>query len=72
LEVGFADQPAFNRSFREIVGTSPGRWRRANASMPKAFNLPTPEEKQRSSLAFPTRYSPTETPKCGTFIQDKD
>jgi AraC-like DNA-binding protein len=45
LEVGFADQPAFNRSFRETVGTSPGRWRRANAPMPKASNLPTPEEK---------------------------
>jgi AraC family transcriptional regulator len=40
LEVGFSDQPAFNRSFREIVGTSPGRWQRANAPMPKAFNLP--------------------------------
>ncbi|MGC2160428.1 MAG: AraC family transcriptional regulator [Silvibacterium sp.] len=40
LEVGFSDQPAFNRSFREIVGTSPGQWRRANAPMPKAFSLP--------------------------------
>jgi AraC-like DNA-binding protein len=40
LEAGFTDQPAFNRSFREIVGTSPGQWRRANAPMPKAFNLP--------------------------------
>jgi AraC-like DNA-binding protein len=39
LEVGFSDQPAFNRSFREIVGTSPGQWRRANAPMPKAFKL---------------------------------
>src|SRR5208282_4800806 len=45
LEVGFTDQPAFNRSFRKIVGTSPGRWRRANAPMPKEFNLPAPEEK---------------------------
>ena len=40
LEVGFTDQPAFNRSFREIVGTSPGQWRRANALMPKAFEPP--------------------------------
>jgi AraC family transcriptional regulator len=40
LEVGFTDQPAFNRSFREMVGTSPGRWRRANAPMPKACKLP--------------------------------
>jgi AraC-like DNA-binding protein len=40
LEVGFSDQPAFNRSFRQIVGSSPGQWRRANAPMPKAFSLP--------------------------------
>ena len=40
LEVGFTDQPAFNRSFREIVGTSPGQWRRENAPMPKTFSLP--------------------------------
>jgi AraC family transcriptional regulator len=40
FEIGFCDQPAFNRGFREIVGTSPGQWRRANAPMPKAFNLP--------------------------------
>jgi AraC family transcriptional regulator len=40
LEVGFTDQPAFNRSFREIVGTAPGRWRRSNVPMPKVFNLP--------------------------------
>jgi AraC-like DNA-binding protein len=41
LEVGFSDQPAFNRSFREIVGTPPGQWRRANAPMPKALKLPS-------------------------------
>jgi len=41
LEVGFSDQPAFNRSFRELVGTSPGHWRRANAPMPKAVKLLT-------------------------------
>jgi len=40
LEAGFSDQPAFNRSFREIVGTSPGLWRRAHSPMPKAFRLP--------------------------------
>jgi len=40
LEVGFTDQPAFNRSFREIVGTSPGKWRRENAPLPKAFEPP--------------------------------
>jgi AraC-like DNA-binding protein len=41
LEVGFSDQPAFNRSFREMVGTSPGHWRRANAPMPKTLKLPS-------------------------------
>jgi AraC-like DNA-binding protein len=41
LEVGFSDQPAFNRSFHEIVGTSPGQWRRANAPTPKSFILPS-------------------------------
>ena len=43
LEVGFSDQPAFNRRFREIVGTSPGQWRRAHSSMPKAFSQPFQE-----------------------------
>jgi AraC family transcriptional regulator len=27
-EAGFVDQPAFTRAFRQIVGVSPGRWRR--------------------------------------------
>jgi AraC family transcriptional regulator len=40
LEVGFTDQPAFNRSFRAIVGTSPGKWRRENARLPKALKPP--------------------------------
>jgi AraC family transcriptional regulator len=41
LETGFTDQPAFTRSFREIVGTSPGNWRRTNAPVPKGFKWPT-------------------------------
>jgi AraC family transcriptional regulator len=40
LEAGFTDQPAFNRSFREIVGTSPGHWRRTNAPVPKTSKWP--------------------------------
>ncbi len=31
LQAGFSDQAAFNRSFRQIVGDSPGRWRRERA-----------------------------------------
>jgi AraC family transcriptional regulator len=27
LEAGFSDQSSFNRTFRQFVGTSPGRWR---------------------------------------------
>jgi AraC family transcriptional regulator len=28
LQAGFADQAAFSRAFKEVVGSSPGRWRR--------------------------------------------
>jgi AraC family transcriptional regulator len=34
LECGFGDQSAFNRSFRSLVGTSPGMWQRDQRSMP--------------------------------------
>ena len=30
LETGFSDQAAFNRTFKAMTGTTPGRWRRAN------------------------------------------
>jgi AraC family transcriptional regulator len=33
LACGFADQAHLNRRFRDIVGISPGRWRRSNASV---------------------------------------
>jgi transcriptional regulator GlxA family with amidase domain len=32
LACGFADQPHLNRSFRDAVGVSPGRWRRLHAA----------------------------------------
>ena len=35
LACGFADQAHLNRQFREIVGISPGRWRRSNLRVPK-------------------------------------
>jgi AraC family transcriptional regulator len=38
LACGFADQAHLNRRFRDIVGTTPGRWRRSNAAAAK----PTP------------------------------
>jgi AraC family transcriptional regulator len=31
LACGFVDQPHLNRRFRDMVGVSPGRWRRSNA-----------------------------------------
>lgn len=35
LACGFADQAHLNRRFRDVVGISPGRWRRSNATAPK-------------------------------------
>jgi AraC family transcriptional regulator len=35
LACGFADQAHLNRRFRDIVGISPGRWRRTNAPVAK-------------------------------------
>lgn len=35
LACGFADQAHLNRRFRDIVGVSPGRWRRSNAPVVK-------------------------------------
>jgi AraC family transcriptional regulator len=35
LACGFADQAHLNRRFRDIVGISPGRWRRSHATAPK-------------------------------------
>jgi AraC family transcriptional regulator len=40
LQAGFSDQAAFNRTFSALVGTTPGRWRRENAHMWPARNLP--------------------------------
>jgi AraC family transcriptional regulator len=33
VQSGFNDQAAFTRTFRQFVGTSPGRWRRHHATM---------------------------------------
>jgi AraC family transcriptional regulator len=35
LLCGFADQAHLNRRFRDVVGISPGRWRRSNAPVAK-------------------------------------
>jgi transcriptional regulator GlxA family with amidase domain len=35
LACGFADQAHLNRRFGAVVGVSPGRWRRNNATVPR-------------------------------------
>ena len=35
LTCGFADQPHLNRSFRRVLGVSPGRWRRKKVQLPR-------------------------------------
>jgi transcriptional regulator GlxA family with amidase domain len=34
LACGFADQSHLNRRFRDLIGVSPGRWRRSNMAAP--------------------------------------
>lgn len=36
LACGFADQAHFNKRFRDLVGVSPGRWRRSNTVAPES------------------------------------
>jgi AraC-like DNA-binding protein len=47
LACGFADQAHLNRRFRDIVGVSPGRWRRSNAPVAK------PSPHRSAELAMP-------------------
>jgi AraC-like DNA-binding protein len=41
LECGFTDQSAFNRSFRSLVGVSPGAWQREKRSTPVRISCPS-------------------------------
>jgi transcriptional regulator GlxA family with amidase domain len=55
LACGFADQAHLNRRFSNIVGISPGRWRRSNAAVTK----PTPYRGTKTQTATPRgRVSP--------------
>jgi AraC family transcriptional regulator len=56
LACGFADQAHLNRRFRDIVGISPGRWRRSNAPVEK----PTPHRtaQVQSTATLRARVSP--------------
>ena len=47
LACGFADQAHLNRRFRDIVGISPGRWRRSHVPVTK----PSPE--RRAEMPIP-------------------
>jgi AraC-like DNA-binding protein len=48
LACGFADQAHLNRRFRDIVGISPGRWRRSHAPVAK------PTADRRAGVSMPT------------------
>jgi transcriptional regulator GlxA family with amidase domain len=39
IDCGLADQPHLNKSFRRLVGQSPGAWRRARAVAPASNDL---------------------------------
>jgi AraC family transcriptional regulator len=41
LVCGFADQSHLNRSFRKVIGVSPGRWRRTTAKMTRKTHDPS-------------------------------
>jgi AraC family transcriptional regulator len=56
LACGFADQPHLNRRFRDIVGISPGRWRRSNC--PVAMPRPHRSAEVQSTAAVRSRISP--------------
>ena len=56
LACGFADQPHLNRRFRDIVGISPGRWRRSNR--PVAMPRPHGGAEVQSTAALRGRISP--------------
>src|SRR5580658_10583646 len=50
LACGFADQAHLNRRFRDIVGISPGRWRRSNAPMAKPGPYRSAEVQESAAL----------------------
>ncbi len=59
LASGFADQSHLNRSFRRMVGMSPGLWRRSHAEMLSSSPAPVP---RRSAVPIPRR-SPASVPR---------
>jgi AraC family transcriptional regulator len=56
LACGFADQAHLNRRFRDIVGISPGRWRRSNT--PVAKSSPHRGAEVQTTAAVQGRASP--------------
>jgi AraC family transcriptional regulator len=50
LACGFADQAHLNRRFRDIVGISPGRWRRSNAPVAKPSHHRSAEVQMPAAL----------------------
>ena len=60
LICGFADQSHLNRSFRRVIGVSPGRWRRTNLQMTgKGAVAREDGERQPAGVAAIARYQAT-------------
>jgi AraC family transcriptional regulator len=63
LACGFADQAHLNRRFRDIVGISPGRWRRSNTPIP----MPTAPRRAEVPRAAAVRGRATAEVVCRDF-----
>jgi AraC-like DNA-binding protein len=50
-DVGYESEAAFNRAFKRVTGTTPGRWREGISPDPFAQNTPANTPKTTAGLA---------------------